>query len=254
VLSDIESDDGGDETGRKVSDPEGSVDTTDDQLLQHLLRKRRDELFQSLEDIEPLISEYKRASGNDLRVNKTVPNSFRLYVCKGHAKCPYQIFVGKRPDGTFAVKRIVSQHQGHPMIPLVASRQRKKSSRNEHDEETTSHKDSTSDDENESYQKSGSDDENGSDEGNDDDDDDDDDAGTVDNVFEDLLSEQSVHHAYPCIEDFDPIVKAYKRKSGNHLAVICSERSIYRHYMRKEHVNCSFEVVIGRRRGHGMFE
>ena len=251
VLSDIESDDGGDEAGRKVSNPEGSVDTTDDQLLQHLLRKRRDESFQSLEDIEPLISEYKRVSGNDLKVKKTLPNSFRLYVCKRHANCPYQIFVGKRPDGTFAVKRIVSQHQGHPMIPLVASREGgKKSSRNEDDEETTT---SASDDQKESYEESGSDDddEEGSDEGNDDDDEDKD-EGTVDDIFENLLKEQTVH-AYPCIEDFNPIVEAYERKSGNHLAVIRSERSIYRHYKCKEHVNCCFEFVIGRRRGDGMF-
>ena len=78
MLSDIESDDGGDEAGRKVSNPEGSVDTTDDQLLQHMLRKRRDESFQSLEDIKPSISEYKRVSGNDLKVKKTL---LILFVC-----------------------------------------------------------------------------------------------------------------------------------------------------------------------------
>jgi Ulp1 protease family, C-terminal catalytic domain len=238
VLSDIESDDGEGDTGRQVSDPEGSVDSTDDQLLQHLLRKRGEESFQSLADIDPLIAEYKRVSGNDLKLKKTIPNSFRLYVCKGHAKCPYQIFVGKRPDGTFAVKRIVSQHHGHPNIPLVASRQGgKKSSRNEADEETTSN---------------GSDDEYKSDEGSTDDDDEDEDAGTVDNIFTDLLKEQTVH-AYPCMEDFNPIVEEYERKSGNHIAVVRSERSVYRHYKCKEHVNCCFEIIIGRRRGDGMF-
>ena len=81
---------GKDAAGRKVSDQEDSVDTApDDQVLQQLLRKRRDESFESLEDLDPRIAEYKRVSGNDLKVKKSSPGSFRLYVCKGHAKCPY---------------------------------------------------------------------------------------------------------------------------------------------------------------------
>ena len=60
VLSDIEShdtesDDGKDTAGRKVSDQEDSVDTTpDDQVLQQLLRKRRDESFESSKTWIPL--------------------------------------------------------------------------------------------------------------------------------------------------------------------------------------------------------
>ena len=46
-LSDIESDDGKVAAGRKVSEQEGSVDTADDQVLQQLLRKRRDQSFKS---------------------------------------------------------------------------------------------------------------------------------------------------------------------------------------------------------------
>ena len=63
VLSDIESNDtesndGKDAAGRKVSEQEGNVDTAaDDQVLQQLLRKRRDESFESLEDLNPFIAE-----------------------------------------------------------------------------------------------------------------------------------------------------------------------------------------------------
>ena len=63
VLSDIESDDRKDAARRKVSDQEDSVDTApDDQVLQQLLRRRRDESFESLEDLDPLIAKYKRVS------------------------------------------------------------------------------------------------------------------------------------------------------------------------------------------------
>jgi hypothetical protein len=100
--------------------------------------------------------------------------------------------------------------------------------------------------------KSGSDYENGSDEPLTDDNDEDEDAGSVDNIFEDLLKEQTVY-AYPCMDDFNHIIDECEGKSRNHLAIIRSERSIYRQYKCKEHVNCSFEVIIGRRRGDGMF-
>ena len=76
----------------------------------------------------------------------------------------------------FAVKRIVLQHHGHPMISSVASRpQNKKSYGNESedDEDETSDEDITSDEEN----------------GSDEDDNNNNDAGTVDNIFEELLSE-----------------------------------------------------------------
>ena len=46
----------------------------------------------------------------------------------------------------------------------------------------------------------------------------------------------------------------YECKSGNHLGITMSETSDgYQHYVCKEHVNCSFAIVIGRRRGDGMF-
>ena len=98
------------------------------------------------------------------------------------------------------------------MILSVASWPLKKSSRNENeeDEDDTSDEDGTSDEEN----------------GSDEDDNNDDDAGTVDNLFKELLNKRSVH-AYPCLEDFDPIVEMYKRKSGDHLVITLSERSAY---------------------------
>ena len=51
----------------------------------------------------------------------------------------------------------------------------------------------------------------------------DDDAGTVVNIFKELLSERSVH-AYPCLEDFDPIVEMYERRSGNHMGITHNEK------------------------------
>ena len=95
----------------------------------------------------------------------------------------------------------------------VASRPRKKSSKNnesEEDEDDTIDEDSST---------------SGEEYGSDEDKNNDDNAGTVDNLFKELLSERSVH-AYPCLEDFDPIIEMYKRKSGYHLGITRSERSV----------------------------
>ena len=157
ILSDIDSDDLGELSERCA------VDSVDDQVLQPLLQKRGEEAVQSLEDIDLLIGEYKKISGNELKVKKSSHDSFCLYVCKGHAKCQHQIFGGKQPDGMFAVKRIVLQHHGHPMSLLsVASMPRTKSSRNasqdNDDNDDTSYEDSTNDEESGSRSDEGNDD------------------------------------------------------------------------------------------------
>ena len=55
----------------------------------------------------------------------------------------------------------------------------------------------------------------------------DDDTATIDKLFEDLLKEQNVD-AFPCLEDIDPIVNLYKKKSGNHLSI--ARRSLKHSY------------------------
>ena len=47
--------------GQTVSaEQEGTVNSVDDQVLQHLLQKRGEVSFESLEDIDPFIAEYKK--------------------------------------------------------------------------------------------------------------------------------------------------------------------------------------------------
>ena len=60
-----------------------------------------------------------------------------------------------------------------------------------------------------------------------DDEKDDDGTGTVDKLFEDLLKERNVD-AFPCLEDIDPIVDLYEKKSGNHLCIARSLKHSYR--------------------------
>jgi hypothetical protein len=75
------------------------------------LKGRKIDAFGALDDVDPLIEEYKQKSGNQLSIKRGERNSFRLYVCKEHIDCTFQIFVGRRRgDGMFLVKRVVGDH------------------------------------------------------------------------------------------------------------------------------------------------
>ena len=51
----------------------------------------------------------------------------------------------------------------------------------------------------------------------------------------------------------DPFIEEYEKKSGKCLSVLRSLRNVYRHYVCKEHIDCTFQILIGRRRGDGLF-
>ena len=96
VLSDIESNDGGDARRNVSAEQEGTVDSVDDEVLQHLLQKRGEESFKSLEDIDPFIAEYKKVSGNDLKMKKSSLDLFCLYICKGHTSDSTRSLLGNK--------------------------------------------------------------------------------------------------------------------------------------------------------------
>ena len=158
----------------------------------------------------------------------------------------YQIFVGKRPDGFFAVKRVFSHHFGHrTMISSVASRHPRSSTNTgddkddmdgNEDEDNDDDADDKDDDSDASFNTAKSSVE-----------DNDDDTGTVDKLFEDLLKERN-GDAFLSLEDIDPIIDLYEKISGNHLS-----KHSFRQYVCKEHVNCTFQIFVGRHRGDGMF-
>ena len=215
------------------------------------------EYFQCLEEIDPLIDEYEKRSQNKLKIKKSLPDIFCLYVCTEQAKCQYQIFFGKRLDGLFVVKQIVSKHFGHPiMIESVASRQPKSSTNNDDNKDNKDNKDKDKDEDN---NKDNDDKEHDSDasfntaksrvptrmtmDG----------TGTVDKLFQDLLTERNID-AFACLEDIDPIVDLYQKKLGNHLSIARSLKNSYLvQYVCKEHLDCTFQVFVGRYRGDGMF-
>lgn len=82
-------------------------------LTRQILKESNIDVFASLDDVRPFIEAYERKSGNCLSIKRSLHNAFRLYVCKEHVNCSFQILVGKRrKDGMYLMKRINRKHSG----------------------------------------------------------------------------------------------------------------------------------------------
>ena len=100
-----------------------------DRLFDKILKEQNINALACLEDdINPLIKEYEVRSGNHLSIKRSLRDSFRLYVCREHINCTFEIFVGKRRgDGMLLVKRVVATNTKERRQPLaVDGRQWKK--------------------------------------------------------------------------------------------------------------------------------
>ena len=73
----------------------------------------------------------------------------------------------------------------------------------------------------------------------------------VDDDFHSLFPDKTVVLA--CLDDIEPIVRSYEGKTGLRLCIWKSRREKYRYYKCKSHVNCPFEIRLGRRRSDGFF-
>ncbi|KAI2496808.1 hypothetical protein MHU86_13072 [Fragilaria crotonensis] len=95
-----------------------------------ILNERKIDSFVALEDVDPFIEEYEEKSGNQLSIKRGERNSFRLYVCKEHIDCTFQIFVGRRRgDGMYLVKRVISEHSSVRRQPRALDGRRHKKRR-----------------------------------------------------------------------------------------------------------------------------
>ena len=73
-----------------------------------------------------------------------------------------------------------------------------------------------------------------------------------DTSFQDIMRQQNIVE-FPTLDDVSPVVEAYEKKSGNRLAIRRSLVGEYRLYICKEHVNCTFQIYIGRRQLNGAY-
>jgi hypothetical protein len=73
-----------------------------------------------------------------------------------------------------------------------------------------------------------------------------------DTDFQDILFQLNIVEV-PTLDDVGPVIEAYEKKLGNRL---CIQRSLIGEfclYVCKEHVNCTFQIYIGRRQLDGAY-
>ena len=74
----------------------------------------------------------------------------------------------------------------------------------------------------------------------------------ADEEFQSLFPDKAV--VFSCLDDIEPIVQSYERNTaGLRLCIRKSRWEKYRYYKCKSHVNCPFEIRLGRRQSHGFF-
>jgi hypothetical protein len=73
-----------------------------------------------------------------------------------------------------------------------------------------------------------------------------------DTSVQDIMRQQNIVE-FPTLDDVSPVIEAYEKKSGNWLAIRRSLVGEYCLYICKEHVNCTFQIYIGRRRLNGAY-
>jgi hypothetical protein len=70
---------------------------------------------------------------------------------------------------------------------------------------------------------------------------------SLDLVMETILQDSNMQ-VFACLDDVSSIVPTYENQTGNRLQILCSERNKYRLYRCTAHVDCTYEVLFGRKR------
>jgi hypothetical protein len=74
--------------------------------------------------------------------------------------------------------------------------------------------------------------------------------GSLDLAMETILQDSNMQ-VFACLDDVSSIVSTYENQTGNRLRILRSERNKYRLYRCTAHVDCTYEVLFGRKRLDG---
>ena len=62
-----------------------------DTTLYRIMEKKKLECFNDLADVNLIIDDYKAWTGNQLQIQKSQKDAFRVYRCCEHVKCTFQV-------------------------------------------------------------------------------------------------------------------------------------------------------------------
>ena len=79
------------------------------------------ESFAEMDHINPRMEIYEKETGNNLRFKRSINGKFRVYQCREHINCPFEIrFSRRRSDVMYAISRMKTRHAEVRRAPLAA--------------------------------------------------------------------------------------------------------------------------------------
>jgi hypothetical protein len=84
-----------------------------DTTLYRIMEKKKLECFNDLADVNLIIDDYEARPGNQIRIQKSQKDTFRLYRCCEQVKCTFQVrFSRRQSDGLCFLSKLSTQHSG----------------------------------------------------------------------------------------------------------------------------------------------
>ncbi len=78
--------------------------------------------FAEMDQINPIVEMYEQRTGNHLRIKRSINGKFRVYQCREHINCPFEIrFARRRSDGMYVVSWMKTYHAEVHRAPLAAN-------------------------------------------------------------------------------------------------------------------------------------
>ena len=95
-----------------VDAPDDSVSAlSNDTMFYDVMHEANLECFPTLEAVNPIVEAYESRTGNALWIIRSINDQFRVYECREHVGCPFQIRISRRKfDGNFVVSKMKTQH------------------------------------------------------------------------------------------------------------------------------------------------
>ena len=108
-------------TSSKTEDSSALTGASSDTTFYKVMAEAKIDSFAEMDHINPLVEIYEQKTGNHLRIKRSINGKFRVYQCREHINCPFEIrFSRRRSDGMYTVSKMKTRHAEVRRPPLAA--------------------------------------------------------------------------------------------------------------------------------------
>ena len=108
-------------TDSSLSTTNSQEEKSEDSMFLTIMKEQNVHCFATLGDVTPIIEAYELRSGNRMAIKRSVNGKFRVYECREHLDCHFQICFSRRQfDGMYGVSTIYKTHSDLRRPPRAA--------------------------------------------------------------------------------------------------------------------------------------